>query len=373
MIRLVDLIQEKNAEQFINIFLEKMSEKVMYSLQEEKVFVADSLLYEASRKRGVKKFNDEHAHVLVWNHLVGASHPNKRKNIKLHNDKEAMLSEIQKAREDENHPLHFKNAKNEGFSGGKKTEDHRESYYSELESAVHAVHSLSNSEHEDIKHAVANGHKAIVTGAAKGGQLSDLYKKHGVKDKTPKTDIGLVDPKDPKKGVGIRISLKKSGGSQLMSSGPEEASATFHHAASEMLNEHPDYAHLPEHKKSEIHKNIMTRIKKTAALAHSMRTSTSEEEREKIKNSMQKHLDSIHEEHPILNNFVRREATTGWGKFGKDSPHSASYIVTSGHKGSDPKITNLHKVGIEAFAGPKVRAGGWKGEGRPGTVRADNK
>lgn len=292
-------------------------------------------------------YSDEHAHARIWNHMTG---------VGIAHDKEAMQKEFNKAKINKKHPLHFDNAQDhEGFVGGKKTAEHKASYHTEHDTAIHTIHGLAT--HPDFKKAIKENHKAQVTGGGRG-ELSDVWKKYGAtKGATSKTDIAIMNPKS-KNGEGIRLSMKKGGGSQLMSAGPEENNAVHHVAAHEMLNTHPKYAKISSSKRNEIHGNIMKRVQQAGKYANAMRTAK-ESELQSLKNKMQKTMNSVHDDHPELNHFVRKEATTGRGKFVENSPHAASYIVKSaaGKKGA-----SVHHVDSINFEGSRVRAALPKGE-----------
>lgn len=300
-------------------------------------------------------YSDEHAHARVWNHMtsVGVAH-----------DKDAMMKEWSKAKTDKKHPLHFNNA-TEGFVGGKKTETHKVSYHTEHENAIHSIHALAT--HPDFAKAVKEKHVARVMGTARG-ELSDTWKKHGASNATSKSDVAIEKP-GSKKGTGIRLSMKKGAGSQLMSAGPEENSAVHDHAAREMLATHPQYSKLPKAKKEEIHTSIMSRVKTAGKHANAVRTSTTREDQRMHLVKAQKAIDSVHDEHTALNHFVRKEAATGRGKFGKDSPHAASYVVTSATKKTPAAVKHVDQID---YSGPRVRVALPKGGFTPGKNRSLN-
>jgi len=321
-------------------------------------YLNEEILVEAK----VGAYSDEHAHARIWNHMTG---------LGIAHDKEAMQKEFNKAKTDKNHPLHFNNAKhNEGFVGGKKTAAHKAAYHSEHENAIHTIHALAT--HPDFKAAVKGKHKAQVTGGGKG-EISETWKKYGAtKGATSKTDIAILNPKS-KTGEGIRLSMKKGGGSQLMSGGPEENNAVHHHAAKEMLNTHPKYAKLPQKKKDEIHASIMSHIKQAGKHLDAMRTAK-DSELQGLKQKAQKALDTVHNTHPELNHFVRKEATTGRGKFVEGSPHAASYIVKSAAGKKGVSVQHVDKM---SFEGSRPRAALPKGTTtagrRSGNVKLDER
>lgn len=302
-----------------------------------------------------ESYNDEHAHVHVWNHMVkkGIAH-----------DKDAMLKEIEKAKTDKKHALHFDNAKDAGFTGGKKTSAAKVSYHKELETAVHTVHALAN--HPDFKKAVKEKHVAHVMGGERG-VVSDTWKKHkAIQGGTSKADIRIENPTS-KKGEGLRLSMKKGGGSQLMSGGPEENAATHDHAAREMLSNHPKYKNLPQKKKEEIHAGIMRDMHNVGKHLNAMKTAN-KEDMQKHRKLGQMHMDSTHDRHPELNHFLRKEATTGEGKFGKGSQHAASYLVKSSSGSKSATVTHVNDYNHE---GTRPRIALPKGKNRSGNVKLD--
>lgn len=307
-------------------------------------------------------YSDEHAHAHVWNHMTGASGHLKGS---IAHDKTAMTKELAKAKTNTKHPLHFSNADHAGFSGGKKTAAHQSSYHSELSTAVDTVHALAT--HKDFQAAIKGGHKAEVMGGARG-QVSDTWKKHGAtQGATSKSDIAIFNPKSKKK-EGLRLSMKKGAGSQLMSAGPEENKAVHDHAATEMLNTHKDYAKKSASEKASIHGSIMKKMDTVTKHMNAMRTSP-RSEWEGHKQKAQAALDSVHDAHPALNHFVRKEATTGQGKFG-GSEHAATYLVKSASGKNPAKVEHVDKVN---YNGPRPRASLPKGVNKKtGVARSGN-
>ena len=286
------------------------------------------------------KFNDEHAHAHVWNHMTskGIAH-----------DKKAMHAELDKAKTDTSHPLHTSNLKS-GWVGKNKDKDHNHAH-NELKTAVHTVHNMM--QHDDFKKSAKAGHKMTVAGAT-SGETSPRWKRFGAHKSgaTSKADLHVGPHK---------ISLKKSGGSQLASGGPEETNALHHKAATEMLKTHKGTAR----EKASIRKEIMHHSKKAGEALNKMRTATSQDEKRKHRDTAQKHLDTIHNKHPELNKHVRKEATTGAGKFGSGSKASASHLIKTGEKGSVQHVSHVD------YSGKKPRAALPKGKGRSGNVKLD--
>lgn len=304
------------------------------------------------------KYSDEHAHANLFNHMVklGKGH-----------DRDAINRELESAKTDENHPLHFKNVSSEGFPGKKKDEKHREAYHRELATAADTIHALHH--HPDFKTAIKEKHVAKVLGAEKG-KVSDTWKKHGAtKGATSKADVSIVNPND-KTGSGLKLSMKKGAGSQLMSAGSEETNAAHDVAAREMLNHHPKYKDLSNKEKEEHHAHIMGKIKEVGKHVDAMKGASREQQQEH-KKAGQAALDHVHDQYPELLHHLRKEAATGRGKFGEHSPMAASYLVKSTQGKKKANITHVDNV--DFGNGPRPRVALPKGEGRPGNVKLDER
>jgi hypothetical protein len=313
-----------------------------------------TFITESAAKSG---YSDEHAFAHVWNHMV---------KHKLTHDKDAMNAELEKAKKDKTHPLHHSKIPSAGFKGGKKTAASIEDYHRELSDAVNTVHAIAK--HPDFKKAVKEGHQAKVMGASRG-EVSPLWKKHGAtKGAVSKSDVSISKP-GSEEGSGLKLSLKKGGGSQLMSGGPEENKAVHDHAAREMLDTHPDYAKKSKKAKDAIHNDIMSKMDEVTHHLNAMKTASPEKQQEH-KNKAQAVLNAVHDAHPHLNSFVRKEATTGRGKFGENSPHAASYLVKSA---SGNKTASIQHVNEVDHRGPRLRASLPKKTGRSGNIKADER
>ncbi len=91
--------------------------------------------------RGGPDFSDEKSHEILWNHVVGSLDKDAelgkkvRKAIK-DKDWDTVENEVnnavEKAQSDSDHPLHFDNQGDDGFTGGSKTDDHRDSFNSRI-------------------------------------------------------------------------------------------------------------------------------------------------------------------------------------------------------------------------------------------------
>lgn len=280
-------------------------------------------------------FDDEHALVHVWNHTSGT--------------KKNAVHEAEKAKHDEKHPLHFKNASHEGFVGGHKKAEHKASYHHELDHAAKAVESMKK--HPTFKKSHEDGDKAHVQGASRGA-LSDTWHKHGAKNATSKEDVRIGKH---------RVSLKK-GDSQLMSAESSETKATYHHATHEAVK----HGHMSQKDAEEVHH----KIHKVAKHLEDMKHAKSDKEKDHHKESAQKHINEIHHKHPKLLHHVAHEAATGHGKFGGEGRDGTArhLVTTTKHGDTHVHDTKTRKDPIEVGT-PRVAKP--KGDGRPGNLKID--
>lgn len=291
-------------------------------------------------------YNDEHAFVHLWNHSV---------NHNIASDKQKMLDHIKNAEKDPNHPLSFENAPSGGFKGKKKTDAAKTAYFTELKRAVHTVHGFAT--HPDFKNHVKNKDRAHVMGAS-AGKLSDVWTRNKAGNPTSKSDIKIGD-------TGAKtVSLKKGGGSQLMSAGSEENTAVHDYATDRMMQ----HGKINEKQKND----IMKHIKKAGEIAARMKGS-SRDQQYKLKDEAQKHINSAYELHPELNEYVHHEATTGIGKFGQ-TEHAAQYLATSAKEGKeDVKIHHADKIKFTTPTSNRIRVALPKDSARGGNFKLDKK
>lgn len=292
------------------------------------------------------KYNDEHAFKTVWNHFI--KQPN------MFDDKQRMLEEIKNARKDKSHPLNFNNQGNSGFSGGERTPNHQDSYYEELERAVHTTHAFAN--HPEVKKLIIHGPEASVTGASRG-KLSDIWKKHGATNSTSKSDIMIGSGKNA-----ISVSLKK-GDSQLMSAQPEEMKATYDHATNEYMTKNPNFT--AEHKA-----DIMDKIHQVHEHLYAMQNANKNTQKE-LAAKAQTIINNIHKDHPLLIDHISHEAATGYGKFGRNQTGSARFLVTAIDNGAHIHDTQTNNKPILPDAVPRIATP--KGPNRPGNIKLDYK
>lgn len=312
-----------------------------------------------------EKYSDEHAHRKVWNHFI--VHKKHGSEVRTHlnsGEHEKALShmkgEIEKAKSNPSHPLSFEKAKR-GFAKSGKTDADRKSYHKELEDAVHGVYALST--HKKIKGAVDSGHPARVTGGSDpNAKLSKGWKGAGGSNKTPKSDLEIYNPKNPKERRGI--SMKKGGGSQLASAEPGEMRATYRSAAKAYVQRfHGDKS---KEERNKIKSDIENRANRASKLFARMKTG-SDSGNDLRKRAAQRHVDKIHSDHPQMTRLVTQASTSGNTKFsGRNSPGTAGIVLT-GRTSKTPATAKS----AEQQSSSKPRAAKPKGSNRAGNLKVD--
>ena len=189
------------------------------------------LIAEATGRSG-PKYNYEVAFVNLYNHLIksGDKTNNKGKILRglvSRGDTEELTDflaqELNDVKNNEKHPLHFNNADNEGFTGGKKTEDHRDSYYSELEDQFYTF--LNDSQSNLGKKLISQGYAVKRLGddsipLSKSGKTA-----YGKESDTSKADIVFQHPTRPEREN--YSSLKKASGAVSASAGADETAGNY--------------------------------------------------------------------------------------------------------------------------------------------------
>ena len=296
-----------------------------------------------SKQSGNEKFSDEYATQKLWKHISA--------NPMLVSSPEKIKAEIEEAKKDRNHPLHFHNQTNEGFSGGTRTAAHEASYYKELSDSAHTIHALAN--HPSIQNTFKNGSHIEVMGAARGS-LSDTWKNNNARNATSKADIHITDSKT---GEVHRVSLKK-GKSQLMSAETNEFSATLHHAISQYAKTNKEFTSAQQ-------ESVRKKVNQISEHMNAAKGLSKEDQRPSQMKA-QSLMDDIHNEHPDLLNHASYEAASGEGKFGgKHSEGSARYVVTTTETGAHVKdlVHDLHTDG--PIKVKPIRIATSKEDGRP--------
>lgn len=265
-------------------------------------------------------YSDERAISALWNHSVA----NKK-----HESLDSMNSDIDLAEKDENHPLSFQNASRDGFlSKDKNASGAKDAYFSELRNAAHTVKALSG--HPDVKQKIESGDFNMANVGTSRGILSQLYTNSGVSQKSPastsKTDL-VIGSENP-----VRLTVKKSKSSQLSSSGSSDFLSMVKHS-SNRLREH---GHIDDEK----HNQILSLASEISEIQKRGKQNLNDQTHQDNLNQANEKIKQLVSMHPKFNEYFRREALTGEGKFDSDL-HKPTHIITHG-EGSRISTTDEH-------------------------------
>ena len=313
-----------------------------------------------------EKYSEEHAHRKLWNYFI--SHPEHGKEVRdalldKNYDRalEIMNTEVQYSKTDPEHPLHFDKA-NKGFSAkhGKRASD-EDDYNRELDDAIYGVHALASQ--KKLRGAVEKMHPARVTGGSDpNAKLSRTWKGAGGKNVTPKGDLEIYNPDNPKERRGI--SMKKGGGAQLASAEAGELLATYKAASKSFVQRfHGDKS---KEERNRIRQDIMNRIERVANANTDMK-GAGRDEKQSLKVAAQDILDGLHDEHPNLTRHVSQVSTTGAQKFGGSNAPGTAGMVLTGR--TDKTAATAKSAEQQVSARPRQALP--KGEARPGNVKVD--
>jgi hypothetical protein len=187
---------------------------------------------EEKKGRSGPKYNYEVALVRLYNHLIKGEDKGNNKGKILRGfvsrgDTEGLTDflaqELNDAKNDEKHPLHFNNADDEGFTGGKKTDAHKGSYYGELEDQFYTF--LNDSQSKLGKSLISQGYTVKRLGDDKIPLSKSGKTAYGKETDTSKADIVFQHPTRPEREN--YSSLKKASGAVSASAGADETAGNY--------------------------------------------------------------------------------------------------------------------------------------------------
>lgn len=197
-----------------------------------KTFKEFIFICEEKQGRSGPKYNYEVALVNLYNHLIKGTDKGNQKGkilrgIVSRGDTEELTDflaqELNSAKNDEKHPLHFNNAGDEGFTGGKKTDAHRDSYYSELEDQFYTF--LNDSQSNLGRKLISQGYTVKRLGEDKIPLSKSGKTAYGKESDTSKADIVFQHPTRPEREN--YSSLKKASGAVSASAGADETAGNY--------------------------------------------------------------------------------------------------------------------------------------------------
>jgi len=290
-----------------------------------------SLIYESPKP---PDYNYEESFVRIFNYLTGSedrknslgkqvrgliqrSAGDSSKAADAMNDIVSIIAkELTQAETDTNHPLHFDNAPDGGFTKGKRTEEHRQAYYEKLNNQKYTFLNFIGS--ESGRRVGAKGLLAVRAGNEKIQLSPRGVEVYGKPSDTSKADVLFKD----NSGETLHTSsLKDVQGSVYASAGPEETKGNLLMAM---------YASLDERlKKNEIDENEYSELErrgKELASQISLKMTTkglSKEEEKKIINpdidtrGLFRTMGEFENSFPGVSDYLAKEQITGKGKYGQ--------------------------------------------------------
>lgn len=315
----------------------------------------------------LNKTHDENSQSKLWNYFIANSDNKKIRDLILSNDFEKaekeIKKEVEKAKTDPNHPLNFNNAGKEEFSKkeGKQPGDEKP-YNDFLDDSISGV--LALGKQKKLRSAIEKGLPSRVTGSGRA-ELSKKFKSAGGTDKTPKGDLEVYDPNNPKYRVGI--SMKKGAGAQLASAEGGELKGMYKIAARDYVRRF--HSNKSKEERRAIEKEIMSDAERLSAIGRLQKTAggaaDAEKQKQSLKNVSQNISDKLINKYPQFERLLSQVATSGKGKFKGDSG-TAGVVLTGKNKGKEAsaKPAVQQKSSRPRLALPK-------GSNRPGNLKID--
>ena len=171
--------------------------------------------------------------------------------------------------------------------------------------------------------------KLVQTGRGMGKiELGPHWKKAGAKNKTPKTDIASHDFKE-------RISLKKAGGSQLISAAREEAIAIVNAALSDMGSDKKfanDLIKAMEEGMTKLISNeTITALQRKSKAGEKSDAVIDFEKKDRnhkeLSSLLETYINQDNEANALFSKFIVLEASTGNHKFGSPNSRAAANLL----------------------------------------------
>lgn len=177
---------------------------------------------------------------------------------------------------------------------------------------------------------LGNDVKALQYGRSKSNTITEFWKGHGAKNKTPKTDIIIGDK---------RLSLK-IGMAQLMSGGKAEATATLYSALDKsMIGQSTQVNRV-----TNIFEDFVTSSICSGKIRPMIKSGRNElvNQGERAHKELMRELGVLFEENEKFKIEFAREAMSGIMKFGENSNASAEFVVSTNHNGLDTNVISVH-------------------------------
>jgi hypothetical protein len=315
----------------------------------------------------LNKTHDENSQSKIWNYFIANTDNTKIRDLILSKDFEEaekeIKKEVEKAKKDPDHPLNFNNAGEEEFAKaqGRETSD-EEPYNNFLDDSISGL--LALSKQKKMRGAIEKGFPSRVTGSG-AADLSKKFKTAGGVDKTPKGDLEIYNPDNPKDRRGI--SMKKGAGAQLASAEGGELKGMYKIAAKNFVKRF--YGNKTKEERQKIEKEIMDDAERLSAIGRLQKTADdapdSNKQKQSLKDVSQGISDKLLDKYPQFQRLLSQVATSGKGKF-KGDEGTAGIVLTGKNKDKEAsaKPSEQQKSAKPRLALPK-------GKNRPGNLKID--
>lgn len=315
----------------------------------------------------LNKTHDENSQSKLWNYFIANPDDRKIRDLILNNDlkkaEEEIKRQVSAAKTNPEHPLNFANAGDEEFSKkeGRQPNDEQD-YNNFLDDSTSGLLALSRQ--KKLRSAIEKGFPSRVTGSG-AAELSKQFKGSGGTDKTPKGDLEIYNPDDPKDRRGI--SMKKGAGAQLASAEGGELKGMYKIAAKEFVKKfHSDKS---KEEKRRIEKEIMSDAERLSAIGRLQKTAGEapdvDKQKQSLKNVSQGISDRLLDKYPQFERLLSQVATSGKGKF-KGNEGTAGIVLTGKNKDKEASAKPA-----EQQKSSKPRLALPKGTSRPGNLKID--
>jgi len=318
----------------------------------------------------LNKTHDENSQSKIWNYFIGNPEQQEIRDLLLKKDYESakilIRQEVEKAKQNREHPLNFQNAGEDEFSqkSGRQPGDERP-YNKFLDDSISGL--LALSKEKKIRKSIEKGLPTRVAGKSQA-ELSKRFNRDGGTDKTSKGDIEIYDPDNDKFKVGV--SMKKGKGAQLASAESGELKGMVSSAARQYAKKF--HSNKSREEREKIEREIMSRIEKVSQNQIDMRTADRDTQKN-LKISSQEVLDNLNNDYPQLTRIINQVATSGKGKF--KSQQGVADVVLTGKEGD----VEASAISSERQKSSNLRAALPKGKNkstgvsRPGNTKIDYK
>ena len=286
--------------------------------------------------RGDPDYNYEESFVRIYNYLTGSENIKNKIGRQMRsliqrsagdsaeaadvmNDIISLIAkEVGNAETDPNHPLHFENAPDSGFTGkAGRTEEHRDAYYEKLNNQKYTFLNFIGT--ESGRSIAASGYPAGRAGNEKIPLTTRGAEVYGKSSDTSRADVVFKDRITGE--IRHTSSLKDVQGSVGASSGPEETKGNLLMGMDAVLNSRL--------KNREINQNEYDELKKrgeTLASEIALKLTTKGLSKEEESGIINPEIDSrglfrtmaeFEDSFPGVSDYVSKEQITGKGKYGK--------------------------------------------------------